>query len=109
MVESGLRKETQHLPAASTLPSLMKSSLELKKCEQTLKTVCKAIILKEGAKADFEKICSQRKSEMVAVHSLIRKSNNARNEIKEELNNIRTKVEKKVNYLFRIVYSSDLT
>jgi hypothetical protein len=105
VVESGLRRET---PQSTSIinPCLMKASIDLKKCEQNLKIVCRAISQKEAEKASLEEACSKRKTEMVTVHNSIRKSNNARNEIKDELIKIRSEVENKVNrfFTFMIVY-----
>lgn len=73
----------------------MKSSLDLKKCEQKLNTECRSISQKEAEKSKLVEECIKRKNEITSIHNLIRESNNTRNEIKEELYKIRQQVEKR--------------
>jgi len=97
VVERGQQKEslTQLSTASTTSSSLMKSSLDLKKCEHKLNIECRSISQKEAEKSKLIEECTQRKNEIASLHTLIRKSNNTRNEIKEELYKIRQQVEKK--------------
>jgi len=83
----------------------MKASSDLKKCEQNLKIVCRAISQKDAEKARLEEVCGKRKSEMINVHNSIKKSNTARNEIKDQIIIIRSEVEKNVNISFIHFYN----
>lgn len=80
----------------------MKSPLlDLKKCEQKLNAICRNLAQKEAEKIKLDEKSSKLKTEISALHNSIRKSNNARNDIKEELNNIRHQVEKKLDEMNR--------
>lgn len=90
VVERGLQNNTQGYYSTAVLssPTLMKSSLEVKKCEQKIEKISKSLTQKESERIRL-------KSELGVLHNLIRKSNNAKSEIKEELVVIRQQVEKK--------------
>lgn len=66
----------------------MKSSLDVKKCEQKIEKISNTLTQKESEKIRLS-------NEIRVLRNLIRKSNNAKNEIKEELVVIRQQVEKK--------------
>ncbi len=90
VVERGLQKESGYYSTAVLgSPSLMKSSVDVRKCEHKIEKISKSIAQKESERVRL-------KNEIGILHSSIRKTNNTKNEIKEELVVIRQQVEKKV-------------